>query len=79
MAKEYFEKTLDEIRKMENYKNFNYELKELPSFLGRNDYYFSVTDGKKYICASRFLSRNAAFSFCREVGIEFNPKMIDFV
>lgn len=74
-----FEKTLDEIRKIPNYKKLTYELKEFPSFFWeKGDFYFSISNGKKYIGASRFLSENAARAFCKEIGIPFEPQKMEF-
>lgn len=73
-----FEKTLSEIRQIPNYKQMKYELKEIPNFFGNNDYYFSISNGKKYIGGSRFLSESAARAWCKEVGIKFEPKKMEF-
>ena len=73
-----FEKTLSEIRQIPDYKKLTYELKEFPNFFGQNDFYFSITKGKRYICASRFLSEKAARAWCKEIGIDFEPKKMEF-
>lgn len=73
-----FEKTLSEIRKIPNYKKLTYELKEFPNFFGQSDFYFSISENKNYIGASRFLSEKAARAWCKEVGILFEPKKMEF-
>lgn len=73
-----FEKTLSEIRQIPNYKQMKYELKEITNFFGNNDYYFSISNGKNYFCGSRFLSESAARAWCKEVGIKFEPKKMEF-
>ena len=72
------EKTLSEIRLIPNNKSLKYELKEFPNFFGQSDFYFSIAKGKKYIGASRFLSEKAARAWCNEIGIEFEPKKMEF-
>lgn len=72
-----FEKTLAEIRQIPNYKKLTYELKEIPTFFGQSDYYFSISNGKKYVGGSRFLSEKAARAWCKEVGISFEPKKME--
>lgn len=73
-----FEKTLSEIRQIPNYKKLTYELKEFPNFFGQSDFYFSISKGKRYIGASRFLSEKAARAWCEEIGISFEPKKMEF-
>lgn len=73
-----FEKTLSEIRQITDYKKLTYELKEFPNFFGQSDYYFSISKGKRYIGASRFLSEKAARAWCNEIGIDFEPKKMEF-
>lgn len=73
-----FEKTLSEIRQITDYKKLTYELKEFPNFFGQSDFYFSISKGKKYIGASRFLSEKAARAWCDEIGINFEPKKMEF-
>lgn len=73
-----FEKTLSEIREIPDYRKLTYELKEFPNFFGQSDFYFSIANGKKYIGASRFLSEKAARAWCNEIGIDFEPKKMEF-
>lgn len=73
-----FEKSLAEIREIHNYKQLKYELKEFPNFFGQSDFYFSISNGKRYIGASRFLSAKAARAWCKEIGIPFDPKKMEF-
>lgn len=73
-----FEKSLAEIREISNYKQLKYELKEFPNFFGQSDFYFSISNGKRYIGASRFLSAKAARAWCKEIGIPFDPKKMEF-
>lgn len=73
-----FEMTLSEIRQIPNYKKLTYKLKELPNFFGQRDFYFSFENEKKFIGASRFLSEKAARAWCKEVGIKFEPKKMEF-
>lgn len=73
-----FELTLSEIRQIPDYKKLTYKLKKFTDFLGQSDFYFSFENEKKFIGASRFLSESAARAWCKEVGIKFEPKKMEF-